>query len=114
VRFPAARAGSLGQLDAAFAEAAWPDDASRLGWSGATALAGSRSFAGRRAGGGRCRAVCAPTLRPYQEDGLRWLQHLRAHDAGGVLADDMGLGKTLQTIAHLVARRRPGAWTRRR
>ena len=41
------------------------------------------------------------TLRPYQQDGLNWLQHLREHDAGGVLADDMGLGKTLQTIAHL-------------
>nr|HEX4313832.1 DEAD/DEAH box helicase [Kofleriaceae bacterium] len=40
-------------------------------------------------------------LRPYQRDGVAWLQHLRAHDAGGVLADDMGLGKTLQTIAHV-------------
>ncbi len=41
------------------------------------------------------------TLRPYQREGLAWLQHLRAHGRGGVLADDMGLGKTLQTIAHL-------------
>lgn len=41
------------------------------------------------------------TLRPYQREGLAWLQHLRANDRGGVLADDMGLGKTLQTIAHL-------------
>ena len=43
------------------------------------------------------------TLRPYQHEGLSWLQHLRSHGANGILADDMGLGKTLQTIAHLVA-----------
>ena len=48
------------------------------------------------------------TLRPYQLDGLRWLQHLRAQGVGGVLADDMGLGKTLQTIAHLTAERESG------
>lgn len=41
------------------------------------------------------------TLRPYQEEGLQFLQRLRANDAGGCLADDMGLGKTLQTIAHI-------------
>ena len=48
------------------------------------------------------------TLRPYQEAGLAWLQSLREHDAGGVLADDMGLGKTLQTISHLVAEKEAG------
>ena len=42
------------------------------------------------------------TLRPYQSDGLAWLQGLRAAQLGGILADDMGLGKTLQTIAHLL------------
>ena len=42
------------------------------------------------------------SLRPYQQLGVAWLQHLRAHDLGGFLADDMGLGKTAQTIAHLV------------
>jgi superfamily II DNA or RNA helicase len=41
------------------------------------------------------------SLRPYQRVGVAWLERLRAHDAGGVLADDMGLGKTLQTIAQL-------------
>lgn len=40
-------------------------------------------------------------LRPYQQDGLTWLCHLRDHGVGGVLADDMGLGKTLQAIALL-------------
>lgn len=40
-------------------------------------------------------------LRPYQLDGLRWLQYLRSQNLSGVLADDMGLGKTAQSIAHL-------------
>jgi hypothetical protein len=42
------------------------------------------------------------TLRPYQEEGLGWLQFLRRHGLGGILADDMGLGKTVQTLAHLL------------
>jgi len=42
------------------------------------------------------------TLRPYQRDGLAWLQFLREHGLGGILADDMGLGKTVQALAHLL------------
>ena len=37
-------------------------------------------------------------LRPYQREGLDWLQFLRAYELGGILADDMGLGKTVQTL----------------
>lgn len=48
------------------------------------------------------------TLRPYQRYGVAWLQHLREHDANGILADDMGLGKTLQTIAHLACEKQAG------
>jgi SNF2 family DNA or RNA helicase len=40
-------------------------------------------------------------LRPYQQEGLGWLQFLRKFRLGGILADDMGLGKTVQTIAHI-------------
>lgn len=40
-------------------------------------------------------------LRPYQQDGLAWMDFLRRARFGGVLADDMGLGKTLQTLALL-------------
>nr|WP_244652284.1 DEAD/DEAH box helicase [Glutamicibacter sp. FBE19] len=40
-------------------------------------------------------------LRPYQEQGLAWLNFLRTHSLGGVLADDMGLGKTVQLLACL-------------
>ena len=41
-------------------------------------------------------------LRPYQREGLGWLQFLRRNRLGGVLADDMGLGKTVQALAHLL------------
>ncbi len=41
------------------------------------------------------------SLRPYQQQGLNWLQFLRAQGLGGILADDMGLGKTLQTLADI-------------
>ena len=45
------------------------------------------------------------TLRPYQDEGFRWLAFLWESRLGGILADDMGLGKTLQTLA-LVAHAR--------
>ena len=48
------------------------------------------------------------TLRPYQEEGLGWLQFLRRHGLGGILADDMGLGKTVQTLAHLALEKQQG------
>ena len=44
-------------------------------------------------------------LRPYQREGLGWLQFLREFRFGGCLADDMGLGKTIQVLAMLEARR---------
>ncbi|MEO7311141.1 MAG: DEAD/DEAH box helicase [Chitinophagaceae bacterium] len=40
-------------------------------------------------------------LRPYQEQGYKWLKYLYEKKLGGCLADDMGLGKTLQTITLL-------------
>jgi superfamily II DNA or RNA helicase len=40
-------------------------------------------------------------LRPYQEQGVKWLSYLHQHQLGGCLADDMGLGKTLQAITLL-------------
>jgi len=46
-------------------------------------------------------AAFTAALRPYQQQGVDWLQHLRASGMGGFLADDMGLGKTAQTIAHI-------------
>jgi superfamily II DNA or RNA helicase len=48
------------------------------------------------------------TLRPYQEDGVSWLQFLRDHNLNGILADDMGLGKTIQALAHIMVERESG------
>ena len=47
-------------------------------------------------------------LRPYQEEGFRWLARLSRWGAGACLADDMGLGKTVQTLALLLERATDG------
>jgi len=47
-------------------------------------------------------------LRPYQLEGLAWLQYLRAQHLGGILADDMGLGKTAQALAHVLLEKQAG------
>ncbi|MEN9836137.1 MAG: hypothetical protein RL011_2330 [Pseudomonadota bacterium] len=44
-------------------------------------------------------------LRPYQKQGLGWLEFLDEFGFGGCLADDMGLGKTVQVLAYLHKRR---------
>ncbi len=40
-------------------------------------------------------------LRPYQKEGVNWLNFLNDMKWGGILADDMGLGKTLQILTFL-------------
>jgi superfamily II DNA or RNA helicase len=50
-------------------------------------------------------------LRPYQRQGLAWLQNLRANGLAGYLGDDMGLGKTAQTIAHIAVEHEAGRLT---
>ncbi|MDN6872500.1 DEAD/DEAH box helicase [Pseudomonas citronellolis] len=47
-------------------------------------------------------------LRPYQLQGLAWMQALRELEVGGILGDDMGLGKTLQVLAHILTEKRAG------
>ena len=47
-------------------------------------------------------------LRPYQQQGLNWLQFMRSFEFNGILADDMGLGKTVQTLAHLLLEKQSG------
>jgi hypothetical protein len=85
--------------------------------AGGLVLAGATSalgFAERLREAGRDLPLHAPEglralPRPYQLEGLRWLQFLADAGLGGVLADDMGLGKTLQLLMHLLtekARRR--------
>jgi superfamily II DNA or RNA helicase len=40
-------------------------------------------------------------LRPYQTEGLSWINFLHTFMLDGILADEMGLGKTVQTLAFL-------------
>lgn len=68
---------------------------------------------GRRLRDARDLQVEPPTglqasLRPYQQQGLNWLQALREMGTGGILGDDMGLGKTLQALAHLLLEKQTG------
>ena len=42
------------------------------------------------------------TLRPYQNQGVMWLDMLNQLKLGAILADDMGLGKTIQVISLLL------------
>jgi len=44
-------------------------------------------------------------LRPYQQDGLNWLNFLDDFNFGACLADDMGLGKTIQVIAFILSQK---------
>ncbi len=79
-------------------------------WHGGEAL---RELAKRLADLKGIPPVAAPAglqaeLRPYQLQGLAWLQFLRETGFGGVLADDMGLGKTVQTLAHLLTEKIAG------
>ena len=102
LRVSAAQAAALARLERAFDDGRPRSRRPRLRWRGATDELE------------RARAVSAPAapvrppeglraeLRPYQREGAAWLQHLRQHGVGGVLADDMGLGKTVQVIAHLL------------
>jgi non-specific serine/threonine protein kinase len=46
------------------------------------------------------------TLRPYQQDGVRWLWFMTQLGLGACLADDMGLGKTIQVIDLLLTIKR--------
>ncbi len=41
------------------------------------------------------------TLRPYQLQGVSYLNFLREYGFGGILADEMGLGKTVQTLTFI-------------
>lgn len=105
------RFGLLGELAQATADGARLGRLHALVWK-ASLGAEVRGDASFRALGGLLadlrgrKAVRKPKgfkgeLRPYQKDGLRWLQTLRRHGLGGILADDMGLGKTVQVLALL-------------
>ena len=50
-------------------------------------------------GSGRNGKGLLPILRPYQREGVRWLQRILKMGCHGLLADEMGLGKTLQILS---------------
>ena len=100
VRIPVLDAARLAELEAH----------AQLRWTGGRALLEMgrklRAFSGV--------AKVAPpvglqaSLRPYQLEGVAWMQFLREYDLGGILADDMGLGKTIQTLAHILLEKEAG------
>ena len=50
-------------------------------------------------------AALNASLRPYQKEGLNWLNFLDDFNFGACLADDMGLGKTIQILAFILSQR---------
>lgn len=81
-----------------------------LKWHGADEL---RALSQRLRNFRGIESVAAPSgfntqLRPYQIQGLSWLQFMRDFGFNGILADDMGLGKTVQTLAHLLLEKHSG------
>ena len=103
--------GKIGFSRSDAVELAALEAASGIVWRGGAALrAMGRQL---REGHGSIPPVTIPgsfrgTLRPYQAQGVAWLQFLRVAGLGGVLADDMGLGKTVQTLAHLAIEQAEG------
>ena len=100
----------LSRLDALRATASLGEGAV---WQGAQAL---RAIVQQLSGSTELPEVPVPasvqaSLRPYQQQGLNWLQFLRASSLDGILADDMGLGKTLQTLAHIQVEKDAGRLT---
>jgi superfamily II DNA or RNA helicase len=82
-------------------------------WEGAQTL---RALVQQLGGHAELPEVPVPTsvqasLRPYQQQGVNWLQFLREHGLAGILADDMGLGKTLQTLVHIQVEKDAGRLT---
>ena len=104
IEFPQVRAPALLALEDAFIA----DGASLTMGGDGTARAWAEKLVAPALGPAEPPAGLQASLRPYQIEGLTWLQNLRARGVGGILADDMGLGKTLQTIAHLLTEKEAG------
>ncbi|MBK9347620.1 MAG: DEAD/DEAH box helicase [Burkholderiales bacterium] len=100
----------LSRLDALRTSAALGEG---VAWEGAQALrALVQQLSGRAAiAEAPVPASVQASLRPYQQQGVNWLQFLRTHGLGGILADDMGLGKTLQTLVHIQIEKDAGRLT---
>ncbi|MDP3671519.1 MAG: DEAD/DEAH box helicase [Telluria sp.] len=100
VRLPVLEAARLAELEAS----------AQLRWMGGGQL---REIGKRLRSFDGVQTVAPPAglqagLRPYQSEGLAWMQFLREFKLGGILADDMGLGKTVQTLAHILVEKEAG------
>ncbi len=100
----------LSRLDALRASVALGEGAV---WEGAKSL---RTMLQQLSGRAELPVIAVPhsvlaSLRPYQQQGLNWLQFLRQYHLDGILADDMGLGKTLQTLVHIQVEKDAGRLT---
>jgi superfamily II DNA or RNA helicase len=103
LRLPVLDAARLAELEAS----------AQLRWMGGGRL---RDIGKKLLAFGGVHAVAAPaglqaSLRPYQGEGLAWMQFLREFKLAGILADDMGLGKTIQTLAHILVEKEAGRLT---
>ncbi|PWF49095.1 DEAD/DEAH box helicase [Massilia glaciei] len=103
LRLPELDAARLAELEAG----------AQLRWMGGERL---REIGHKLRSFGGVQAVAAPaglqaSLRPYQSEGLSWMQFLREFGLAGILADDMGLGKTIQTLAHILTEKEAGRLT---
>jgi SNF2 family DNA or RNA helicase len=97
------RAAELANIDSILKD-------SKLQWFDESRL---RDFGEKILSGSKIENVIIPDtfradLRPYQKEGVNWLQFLMHSGLSGVLADDMGLGKTVQTLAHILIEKKSG------
>ncbi len=83
-------------------------DDTQLHWRGGDALRAQLALLDHATRSARAPKGFKATLRPYQREGLAWLDFLGAAGLGGILADDMGLGKTVQVLAHLLGEKQRG------
>ena len=100
MRLPVLDAARLAELEAG----------AQLRWTGGERL---RQLGARLRAFDGIAPVAAPAglqaaLRPYQAEGVAWMQFLREYDFAGILADDMGLGKTIQTLCHILLEKEAG------
>jgi non-specific serine/threonine protein kinase len=101
MRLLAGASGDLKHEPQAHAEQAWVHI--EAGQALRDILAALRDPARLGLGGLDCGDALKANLRPYQQQGVAWLNFLTQLGLGACLADDMGLGKTLQVLALLLA-----------
>ncbi|KAJ1854256.1 hypothetical protein LPJ76_004163 [Coemansia sp. RSA 638] len=71
-------------------------------WQQAEQVSVNKRLIGRTEHTEQIAKVSGGMLKPYQEDGTKWLVQKWTQGKSAVLADEMGMGKTIQTIAFLL------------